>query len=333
MNNKRTLRIIAFVLLTLIVSSMLCACGSDYNKSDFAVSEQAQGYLTDDSLSSNSSSGSSESTSVKDTRKIIETIYYSVQTKNFDEFVSTLEAQALSVGGYIEMSDVSGNAYEDVSSRYATFTFRIPSDKVDDFTNTVSENSTVTNKTINTEDVTLQYVDIESRLKALKVEKESLEDLLSSASSTTEIIEIRDMLTDVIYEIESYESQLRTFDNLIDYTSITVDISEVEHPVVVHEQTTWQRIGTNLADNFRSLGNFLVEMFVFVVSALPFILFIGIIVAVVVLIIKLATRKSKKLRDNKTQQVKNTTMPAPYYVQPSVTEEAQTTVEQDGKKD
>ena len=116
--------------------------------------------------------------SSKTNRKIIETIYYSVQTKSFDEFVTSLESKAVSVGGYIEQSDVRGNSYDDISSRYATYTFRIPSEKVDEFTKTVSNNATITNRTVNTEDVTLQYVDIESRIKALKTEKASLEELL-----------------------------------------------------------------------------------------------------------------------------------------------------------
>ncbi len=314
MKNKCSLRILAFVLMTLILSSFLCACGSDSTMNKGYISEEKENsYLTDDSFSDTAAGDASEeSASVKDARKIIETIFYHVQTKNFDEFVSTLETQALSVGGYIEQSDVSGNTYDDVGSRYASFTFRIPSDKVDDFTNTVSDNSTVTSKTVNTEDVTLEYVDMESRIKALKVEKESLEQLLSSATSTTEIIEIRDMLTDVIYEIESYESQLRTFDNLIDYTTITVEISEVEHPVVVHEQTTWQRIGTNLADNFRGLWNFLVELFVFIVSSLPYLLFVGVIVVLVILLVKLSIKKSKKRNKNK-EKVNTTASPVPYY--------------------
>ncbi|MBQ2971379.1 MAG: DUF4349 domain-containing protein [Ruminococcus sp.] len=327
MKNKCTQKILVFVLLTLILSSLLCACGSDIDSvvdNGYTSAEKGSGYLTEDYISdsaSDSSGSSSESTSIKDTRKIIETIYYRVQTKNFDEFVSTLETQALSVGGYIEQSDVSGNAYDDISSRYATYTFRIPSDKVDDFTNTVSEKSTVTSKTINTEDVTLEYVDVQSRIKALKVEKESLEELLSSATSTTEIIEIRDMLTDVIYEIERYESQLRTFDNLVDYTSITVEIDEVEHPVVVHEQTTWQRIGTNLADNFRSLWDFLVELFVIIVSSLPYLLFIAIIVVAIIVIIKRLARKSKNKKKN------NTSLPVAYYTPYNTAGESQKTTQ------
>ncbi|MBQ8539627.1 MAG: DUF4349 domain-containing protein [Ruminococcus sp.] len=319
MKNKLTLRILAFVLLTVLVSSFLCACGSE-DKSSYSDIAYEENYITEDSLAPGSSSGSSagdaQAESIKDTRKIIETIYYSVQTKSFDEFVASLENKALSVGGYIEQSDVSGNSYDDISSRYATYTFRIPSDKVDEFTKTVSENATVTNRTVNTEDVTLEYVDIESRIKALKTEKASLEDLLSKATSTTEIIEIRDMLTDVIYEIESYESQLRTFDNKIDYTTITVDVDEVEHPVVVHEQSTWERIGTNIVDNCRSLWNFLVELFVVVVSALPFLLFIAVIVTVIVLIVKISSKKRKKKRIN--AQMQNNSVPVYQNPQPPV---------------
>lgn len=316
MKNKLTLRILAFVLLTVLVSSFLCACGSE-DKSSYSDIAYEENYITEDSLASGSASnGSNKAESIKDTRKIIETIYYSVQTKSFDEFVASLENKALSVGGYIEQSDVSGNSYDDISSRYATYTFRIPSDKVDEFTKTVSENATVTNRTVNTEDVTLEYVDIESRIKALKTEKASLEDLLSKATSTTEIIEIRDMLTDVIYEIESYESQLRTFDNKIDYTTITVDVDEVEHPVVVHEQSTWERIGTNIVDNCRSLWNFLVELFVVVVSALPFLLFIAVIVTVIVLIVKISSKKRKKKRIN--AQMQNNSVPVYQNPQPPV---------------
>ena len=316
MKNKLTLKLVAVLLLTLLVSGVLSACGSESSKADFVDNGYAEEYITEDSLASGSASGSSSSgssagdaqaESIKDTRKIIETIYYSVQTKNFDELVASLESKAVAVGGYIEQSDVRGNSYDDISSRYATYTFRIPSDKVDEFTETVSDNATVTNRTVNTEDVTLQYVDIQSRVKALKTEKASLEELLSKATSTTEIIEIREMLTDVIYEIESYESQLRTFDNKVDYTTITVDVDEVEHPVVVHEQSTWEEISTNITDNCRKIWDGFVELFVAVASALPFLLLYAVIVTIIVLIVKLIAKRSKKKRAN--APVKTNTMP------------------------
>ena len=321
MKSKLKLRILAFVMLVIVVSSMLCACGSDsVYAGNEAVSDSASSFGVEDSMSKSSGSsadGESSDASLKDSRKIIETIYYSVQTKNFDDLVSKLEAQASQVGGYIEQSDVSGNKYDDITARYASYTFKIPSDKVDEFTNVVSENSTITNRTVNTEDVTLEYVDVESRIKALNTEKASLEELLKTATSTAEIIEIRDMLTDVIYEIESYESQLRTFDSLIDYTTITIDIDEVEYVSVVSEQTVWQRIGSNLSDNFRNLWNFLVEVFVALVSGLPYFIFIGIIVAIIVVIIKLTAKKRKQKRANNPRPVQSYTNPVPYMPQPT----------------
>ena len=127
------------------------------------------------------------------------------------------------------------------------------------------------------------------------------------------------MLTDVIYEIESYESQLRTFDNKIDYTSITVNVDEVEHPVIVHEQTTWERIGTNIVDNCRVLWTGLVELFVAVTSALPFLLFFAVIITIIVLIIKLFSKRSKKKRANasaKTNIIPTYQNPQPPVVNP-----------------
>lgn len=297
MRKNTILRLMSILMLSLMIMLLTTACGEENtSKHDFGgMSDIGYDSYTEDSMISGSSSGIDEgkdTVSVTDTRKIIETINYSVQTKTFDALVSSLEERALSVGGYIEQSDVSGNAYEYDNTRYATYVFRIPSDEVVEFTNYVSENSTVTNKSITTEDVTLDYVDTESRIKALKSEKKSLEQLLESAKSVSEVIEIRDMLTEVIYEIETYESQLRTYDNLIDYTSITIDISEVEYTSVVEKQTTWERIGTNLVDNLRGIWNFLVELFVFVVSSLPYLLLISVIAVVVLFLIK--TRKCKK---------------------------------------
>lgn len=296
-------KILSALLLVVLLLFSMTACGSADTSEEYLTSDVENGYTSDSLSTGSSAEKTTQAETIKDTRKIIETIKYSVETKNFDDLVSTLESQAISAGGYIESSDVYGNSDDDDDARSATYVFRIPSDKVDDFTNYVADNSNVTNKSVTTEDVTLEYVDVESRIKALKVEKESLEELLESAQTTSEIIEIRDMLTDVIYEIESYESQLRTFDSLIDYTSITVNIDEVEHTSVVHEQSTLERIGTNLADNFRGVWNFLVEFFVFIVSATPYIILIGINAAIVIVIIKVSINKRRKARAKNEQNV------------------------------
>ena len=113
---------------------------------------------------------------------------------------------------------------------------------------------------------------MESRTAALEAEKESLERLLKDAENMTDIINIRDKLTDVIYEIESHKAQLRTYDNLVDYSTISINIHEVERTVIIAEQTTWQKIGTNLKNNFENVWNGAVAVFIFAVSSIPYLI-------------------------------------------------------------
>ena len=80
-------------------------------------------------------------------RKIIETVNLSVQTKEFDVLLQNINDQVINLGGYVESSNVSGREYDSNDTRFATIKVRIPSEKSGDFTNYVSENSVVVNKT------------------------------------------------------------------------------------------------------------------------------------------------------------------------------------------
>lgn len=229
--------------------------------------------------------------SVSSNRKIIEHVYMDVETKEFDDLLDKIYDEVEKSGGYIEKSSVSGNSYSYDGNRYADFTIRVPSDKSDGFVEFVSYNSTVTNKEIITDDVTLSYVDTESRVSALETEKAALEKLLENAEILEDIIKIQDRLTDVIYEIESYKSQLRTYDNLIDYTTIGINVREVERVTILEEQTVWEEIKTNLGDNMGDIGKGIVNIFIFVISNIPYFAMIGVVVIVILTIVKKVKKK------------------------------------------
>lgn len=265
---------------------------------DYDVSEKVE-ESTDPSVSSN--------------RKIIEKTYLRVETKEFDTLLDKLEEELIKIGGYVENSTVSGNSYSHEGNRYANFVVRVPSDKSVGFTTFVSENSTVTNKEISTDDVTLSYVDMESRVSALQTEKAALEDLLAKAETLEDIITVQDRLTDVIYEIESYQSKLRVYDNLIEYTTISIQINEVERVTVVEEQTIWQEIGTNLKANFESVGHGIVRAFVLVVSSLPYLLIIAVVIILVKFFLKICKSKvgSRLKREKMTKNYASPTYTNP----------------------
>ena len=92
---------------------------------------------------------------------------------------------------------------------------------------------------------------------------------------------------------------MRTYDNLIDYTTVTINIDEVERTEIVEKQSVWQKIGTNLKNNFGDMWRMLVALFVFFISAIPFVIPVVVIVFVVVFILKIKHKSKKKTADNK----------------------------------
>lgn len=228
-------------------------------------------------------------------RKIIENVELTVETKAFDAFMKKIEEQIASLGGYVESSNVHGREMDSYDNRSANMVIRIPADSSKNFSQYISENSVVIHRAVNTEDVTLQYVDTESRLKALRAEKEAFEKLLKNADKVEDIISVRDKLTDVIYEIESCEATLRTYDNLVSYATVTLWVNEVERTTVVKSQNTWQKIGTNLKNNFVDVWNGIVAIFIFLVSAIPYIIPFAVIGLLVLLIIWRAKKKKRNV--------------------------------------
>lgn len=297
---KKYAKFWSMFLVIMITAVISVGCGSG-SKSDSASSATDEMYSSETAdgifnevYDSETSASSTETEDVTENRKIIERLTFSLQTKEFDTLIQNIETKVKEAGGYIETSSVDGKELEYENNRYAELVIRIPSEKSDEFSTYIAENSTVINKEVNTEDVTLSYVDMESRVSALNTEKASLENLLANAQTISDIITIQDRLTEVIYEMESYESQLRTYDNLIDYTTITIYVDEVERTQIVEEQTIWEEIGTNLVNNVELIGDFFVELFVVVASGLPFLIIIAIVVIVIIVIVKKSTKKTQK---------------------------------------
>ena len=96
--------------------------------------------------------------------------------------------------------------------RYADLTLRIPVEKLAEFTAAVNSLSNVVSSSRNTEDVTLQYVDTESRVKTLETERDRLLELMEQAETMSDLLEIESRLTEVRGELERYASQLKVLD-------------------------------------------------------------------------------------------------------------------------
>ena len=135
----------------------------------------------------------------------------------------------------------------------------------------------------------------------MKEEKKSLEGLLASANQLSDVITVRDRLTDVIAEIESYTSKLRTLSNLVEYTTVTLNVSEVQYVSVGKPDTVWQRIARNLKNGFINVWSFLKGAFVVIISSLPYLLLIGAVGGAVFGIAKIAKKGKTKKEKSKEE--------------------------------
>ncbi len=229
-------------------------------------------------------------------QKLVRTVRMEVQTQDMDGLLSQLDAKVRQLQGYVENKSVyNGSATTTKRVRSANLTVRIPVASMDDFVAHVSGAGNVTSLHENADDITLKYVDTESRVKALQVEQERLLELLEKAESMSDLLQIEARLTDVRAELEAVTSQLRRYDNMVSYATLQLTVSEVkEYTEVKEELTTWQRIGNGLSTNLQNLGSGAVELFILFVVSLPYLAVLGALAAAVVFIIKLCNRKGKQ---------------------------------------
>lgn len=265
--------------------------GYSYENNSDAVMEEYE-------MESSSAAGETGNTQVVDTgRKLIKNVNMDVETRDFESLLSLVEEKVREMGGYIQDSSIfNGSSYGTYrSTRYASLTIRVPQEKLDGFIRDVEGISNVVQCNQSVEDVTLTYVDLESHKKALEVEQERLLQILEVAETVEDIITVESRLSQVRYELESMASRLRTYDNLVEYSTVYMYIDEVEELTPVVEETTGQRIVTGFMNSLKSIGRDIREFFVGLIIHLPYIVIWGIIITVAVLI-GIRLRRGKRAR-------------------------------------
>lgn len=231
-------------------------------------------------------------------RKLIRTVNLNLETENYDNLMEGLEEEIQRLGGYIEYKDAYHGNYNSkmngYSNRHANITARIPAKKLDEFTGNVARIGNITYESESVEDVTLQYVDLSSHKKMLLAEQERLMDLLVNAQSMEDIITIESRLSEVRYQIESMESQLRTFDNQVDYSTVHINVEEVERYTPQPQKSTWERIKTGFSDNVYSVTSGIKNFAIEFIIAIPVLLVWAVVITVGVIGVRLILRGKHK---------------------------------------
>lgn len=297
------------IVTLLLIASLLFGCGAKSNDSAMSVGGENGGAYNDmlaDSITQESQSkpgdgGSGSTAAPAINQKLIRKVWLNAETEDLDGLLAQVEQRITELGGYVESREVNnGSSKSTRRYRSASLTVRIPAEQLSAFVDHVTENSNITSSNETADDITLSYVSTQSRITALETEQARLLELLAKAETMEDLLKIESRLTDVRTELEEVTSQLRLYDNMVNYGTIYLNISEVKEYTVTEEpETVWERIGTGFMQSLKNLGTFFTELFVFIVVALPYLVPLGIAVAAVILLVKF---KRKKRNDEKQEK-------------------------------
>ena len=156
--------------------------------------------------------------------KIIYTANLSLESKDYDAARAALDAALQAAGGYLESSSEYSDAGD---SRSVSLTYRVPQENYDSFLAAIAEAGNVTYKNQQADDVTAQYLDVETRLENLKAQRTRLQQLQQQADNLSDLLEIESSLTDVQSQIESWQSQMDWYSDQVEQCTVYVSLSEV----------------------------------------------------------------------------------------------------------
>ena len=281
------------LVVLLAVSLLLAGCGANSK-----AAMDSAGYAVQETAAANGSYdfGDTEtSTQLPQGRKFIITVDLDAEAEDLDSALNAISEKLTALDGYIEGQNIyNGSAYSGRRYRYANLTLRVPAERLDEFTAAVDSISNVVSSSRNTDDVTLQYVDTESRVKALETERDRLLELMEQAETMSDLLEIESRLTDVRGELECYASQLKVLDNQIDYATVNLSLSEVTEYTPVAEKTRLEKIRDGFADSVKGVWNLLLDCVSFVLMNIPYILVFGLLLWGIVALVKRNRKKHPK---------------------------------------
>ena len=141
--------------------------------------------------------------------------------------VKSITRMAEDMGGFI----VSSYLYEtalgngDLTATQGTITIRVPADRLDEALETIKAGSIeVRSENITGEDVTQQYVDLQSRLRNLEAAEEQLQEIMGSANTTEDVMMVYNQLVQVRGEIESVKGQMQYFEQSARLSAISLEL-------------------------------------------------------------------------------------------------------------
>lgn len=196
-------------------------------------------------------------------------------------------------GGYIIEFSENMSEYE----QGGTFVLKVPASGFSSFLNNLEKvKHEELQRSIQGTDVSEEYVDLESRLKAKQLMETQYIDFMKKATKATDLVQFANQLGEIQEQIEQIKGRMRYIDQNVSFSTVELRLYQTEESLVSVQKETKGPLGERASEALKGSLDALSVMFqwlvVFLAAALP-VLIVGAIVVGIVLWF----RKSFKRRE------------------------------------
>ncbi len=226
-------------------------------------------------------------------RMVIRTASLDLIVPDTDKALNEIQAMAKELGGYV----VSVEVYQYQEGRQASVTFRVPADTLD----TALEQlralaTTVRRESVSGQDVTEEYVDLESRLRHLEAKEKQLLEFLEKAEDTEAVLAVYEHLSQTQAEIEQVKGRMRFLRDRVALATITVSLipDALAQPL---DTGGWNLPATfrNAVETLLSVLEFVVEALIyFVIVVLPSLILLALPMVGIALLVRYLVRRRRR---------------------------------------
>lgn len=292
-------KLLGLFLVVALMAAFMAGCGSEKSAespmmsesesnswdagrfgSEAASAEVPQDFEAD-SLAGGGSSTVDVSNIILAERKIIRSANLTIEVENFDNAYTNIEGIIANIG-FIQQTNINTNrVYIDENVklvRSGTIVLRVNKEMFDSVINNLRGLGDVYNYAIDGQDVTDQVFDVESRLRLLRMQQEKLEAYVAKLDDIEEIYKAESKLTEIRYQIESLTGNLNKLNSLVELSTITINLNEKYPGKEPMPETYGDKLLNSLKESLLNVVEFLGDLLLFIVAALPVLIFIGLCV-------------------------------------------------------
>jgi hypothetical protein len=249
-----------------------------------------------------------DNTTVDTTRLVIQTADLSIVVNDVNARVQTIQDMVKTMGGFVVSVNISQTyASDGIQVPQAQIVVRVPQGSLDDALTQIKKGVVdVQNETRTGQDVTDQYVDLQSRLTAKEAAADQLTKIMQDATKTQDVLAVYAQLEQIDSDIEVLKGQIKYTEQSAALSSININIiaEETIQPIVV---AGWKPQGVardalrDLISFWQGFIDFLIRFFLYV---LPLLITIGIPIFLIILLLRWIFRITRRPRPAQTEEIK-----------------------------